>query len=102
MLDDCNLDYWPGVGPHDNLRTFAEATQALAHTQITNTQDLNDINLDPRDIDHIHALEWTFYNLLVNNILDPKIQQIIGAAITCLIGKTQKLGQPVYDQVLQK
>ena len=98
MLDECALDNWLGVGPNNSLRSFAEATQALTHKQITNTQDCHNPNLDPQDKDHICALEWAFHNSRVNDILNSRIQQIMGAAITCLIQKVQPLGKPVYSR----
>ena len=87
MLEECTL-YEYNVGPDELLKTTDMAIESLDHQADMSREDRMNPNLPDKDKKHILALEWAIYNLVQNNVLEYRIKKIVGAALTCLIGRS--------------
>ena len=87
MLEECTL-YEHNVGPDEQLKTTDMAIESLDHQADMSREDRMNPNLPDKDKKHILALEWAIYNLVHNNVLEYRIKKIVGAALTCLISRS--------------
>lgn len=92
MLAECKFDYYC-VGPGELLTTFDDAMNALQYPIDLAGKNTMNPNLPEVEKKHVHALEWALLNLITNEVLEPRIRKIIGAALTCLIEPMVELGR---------
>ena len=91
MLQECPELYHHHVGEYELLETPEMAIEALEHEPEVTGKGKSDPNLPESDRKHISALEWAVWNLVHNDVLESRIKKIVGAGLTCLIGKAEWL-----------
>ena len=91
LQEECQLENWL-VGENEVLKTTDMALEALDHEFDMTGKTVKDKmypKLSEKDRKHIHALEWAVQTLVDHNVLESRIKKIVGAALTCLISKSE-------------